>query len=233
MGREAVITQEEVNAVAERLQASGIRPTARGVREALGRGSMATVLKFLQAWQDRQAQPPTTPANLPAGVQRAILEFVAEELTARTSALEGELAALRIVNSDLVAESERQRLTIESQARDIKCLEDEKAEITGRLAQLTANLADAKEEIRTQRTAVEQSRTEQVRLSLQVESMRRLDAEIERVRQALESERSARAQAEQEAAVALAKLEKTEAQVAELAARLSRTESKLDALQIR
>ena len=45
MGRESVITQEEVNVVADQLRATGAKPTARAVREALGGGSMATVLK--------------------------------------------------------------------------------------------------------------------------------------------------------------------------------------------
>ncbi|WP_455289003.1 DNA-binding protein [Cupriavidus necator] len=36
MGREATITQEQVNAAADGLRAAGQRPTVRAVRERLG-----------------------------------------------------------------------------------------------------------------------------------------------------------------------------------------------------
>ncbi|HEM7880099.1 TPA: DNA-binding protein [Burkholderia contaminans] len=56
MAREPNITQEQVSKTAEQIRDAGGRPTARAVRERLGTGSMATVLKFFQAWQDAQAE---------------------------------------------------------------------------------------------------------------------------------------------------------------------------------
>lgn len=51
MAREATIGQEEVNAVADSIRAAGIKPTAQTIREGLGRGSMATVLRLFHVWQ--------------------------------------------------------------------------------------------------------------------------------------------------------------------------------------
>jgi hypothetical protein len=44
MVREAKISQEEVNAAADKIRAAGVKPAARSVREAMGRGSMGTIL---------------------------------------------------------------------------------------------------------------------------------------------------------------------------------------------
>ena len=63
--RKATVTQEEVNAAADRLLASGTKPTARAVHEEIGRGSMATVLRLLQNWLSAQGQAHETQAALP------------------------------------------------------------------------------------------------------------------------------------------------------------------------
>jgi len=56
----------------------------------------------------------------------------------------------------------------------------------------------------------------------------RLDAELGKLKTALDDERAIRVSAEQQAAVALAKLEKTEAQATDLAARLAKAEAWLE-----
>lgn len=228
MGRESVITQEEVNAVADQLRASGAKPTARGVREALGGGSMATVLKHLQVWQSRQVRPPETQAVLPMGLQRALVDFIAQEVASAKVTLESDLVAAQQANQDLIAESERQAAALDREQTAVETLQAEKAELSGRLVQLTKDLEDARADAEAQREAAEHARTEKAKCELRLEGVPRLETEIERLKAAFELERNAKVVSEQAAAVALAKLEKTEAQANDLAARLAKAEARLE-----
>jgi chromosome segregation ATPase len=228
MGRESVITQEEVNAVADQLRATGAKPTARAVREALGGGSMATVLKHLQVWQSRQVRPPETQAVLPQGLQRALVDFIAQEVASAKVTLESDLVAAQQANQDLIAESERQAAALDREQTAVESLQAEKAELSGRLVQLTKDLEDARADADAQREAAEHARTEKAKCELRLEGVPRLETEIERLKAAFELERNAKVVAEQAAAVALARLEKTEAQAADLAARLAKAEAWLE-----
>lgn len=225
MGRDATITQSEVNAVAERLNAAGAKPTARAIREALGSGSLATVLKFLQVWRAGQSRQAESPLALPPALQRSLLEFIAQEVATARLALETELAIAEQTSSDLVAESERQTATLDSQEREIEGLRAECAELRGRLAQLTSDLEAGRAALDEQRLAAQIARTELARQELRLEALPRLEAELVRLQAAREEERAARVAAEQAAAVSAARLEKTEAQVADLKERLVRAEA--------
>jgi len=59
------ITENEVIAAADALQAAGMKITILAVREKLGRGSFTTVKKFLDRWQSsaepQQQQQPVPP----------------------------------------------------------------------------------------------------------------------------------------------------------------------------
>lgn len=216
MGRESVITQEEVNSVADQLRATGAKPTARAVREALGGGSMATVLKHLHVWQSHQVRAPDTQAVLPVGLQRALVDFIAQEVASAKVTLEADLVTAQQANQDLIAESERLATALEREQSAVKTLQADKAELSGRLGQLTKDLEEVRAETVAQREAAEHARTEKAKLELRLEGVPRLEAEIERLNVALESERSAKVVAEQQAAVAQARLEKTEGQLKEL-----------------
>ena len=58
MARPSTLTFEQVAAHADSLKAHGIKPTARAIRDRVGTGSMATLLKHLQQWQGEQARQP-------------------------------------------------------------------------------------------------------------------------------------------------------------------------------
>lgn len=224
MGRDALITQNEVNAIADQLHAAGTRPTARAVREALGGGSMATVLKYLQVWQAGQVRAPEIQAVLPVGLQRALVDFISQEVASAKAVLEADLVAAQQANQDLITESERQAAALEREQSTLQTLQAEKAELLGRLGQLTRDLEEARAEAVAQREAAEKARTEKAKLELRLEGVPRLEAEVERLKAALESERNIKVVAEQQAAVALAKLEMTEAQVNDLSTRLNKAE---------
>ena len=224
MAREATITQDEVNVAANQLKAAGTQPTARAVREALGIGSMATVLKLLQVWKSGQAKVADVPATIPAGLHKALMEFVGQEVAANRAAVEAELVASQQANGDLISESERQTEMISRLDSLVETLQGEKAELSGRLSQLKTELEELRKTAAENHQAAEAARTEQAKLQLRLEGIPRLEAEVEQLKGLLESERAARTEAEQASAVAVARLEKTESQVAELKERLARTE---------
>ncbi len=207
MAREATITQEQVNAVADTIRAGGSKPTARAVREALGGGSMATVLKYLQAWQAGQVRVAENPVVLPAGLQRALVDFVAQEVASAKASLQDDLVAIQQANGDLISESERQASTIEMQAEALETLQAKNAALAGRLAQIESDLAKAVDDVAGERQAGEHARTELAKAQLRLEALPRFEAEAHRLRAELEAERTAKIAAERAAAVAAAKLE--------------------------
>ncbi|MGR8934834.1 MAG: DNA-binding protein [Gammaproteobacteria bacterium] len=55
------LTYEQVAAVADQLDANGIKPTAIKVREVLGRGSYSTITAFIEQWQPQQTESDIPP----------------------------------------------------------------------------------------------------------------------------------------------------------------------------
>ncbi|WP_248324138.1 MULTISPECIES: DNA-binding protein [unclassified Caballeronia] len=92
MAGDATITQDQVSRAAEAIIDSGTRPTAGAIRERVGKGSMATVLKFFQAWRDAQVKVAEAP--VPPALQKGLLDFVtsAVESAKPYSAAEMEVA---------------------------------------------------------------------------------------------------------------------------------------------
>lgn len=224
MAREATITQEQINAVADTIRASGTKPTARAVREAVGGGSMATVLKLLQVWQGGQVRVEEGPVVLPAGLQRALVDFIGQEVAGAKADLQTDLVAAQQANGDLIAESERQASTIELQATALESAQAEKAELAGRLAQVESDLVRATEDVAGERQAAEYARTELAKAQLRLEALPRIEAEADHLRAELATERTAKVGAEQSAAVAAEK-------VAGLTARLGDAQARIDAAE--
>lgn len=227
MAREATISQEEVNAVADTIRASGMRPTARAVREELGRGSMATVLRLLQNWQTGQGRAPETPVVLPTALQRLLSDFIAQEVASAKLHLEQELVSAQQAQRDLIAESEAQAADIESLQQLFDTLKDTHRQLQGRSTQLTTDLEDARRAAEAQRQAAETARNEIAKLQLRMEGVPRIEAELTKQKEELEAERKARVAAEQAAAVSAAKLEQSQVSVEDLKSRLTRTETDL------
>ena len=227
MAREATITQEAVNAAADRIRAAGGKPTARAVREELGQGSMATVLRLLQHWQAGQGRAPEAPVMLPAALQRALVDFIGVEVAAAKLGLEQELVGAQQAEKDLIAESEAQAADLEELQARHDALQAEHSQLEGRYAQLGLDLNEARQTAETHRQAAEAARTEVAKLQLRQEGVPRLEAEIVALKAGLEAERAARVAAEQAAAVAIARLEQTQGAVEDLKSRLGRTETDL------
>ncbi|REE06586.1 plasmid replication DNA-binding protein KfrA [Paraburkholderia sp. BL27I4N3] len=207
MAREPNITQEQVSKAAESIRGAGGRPTARAIRERLGTGSMATVLRFFQAWQDAQVKPAEPPAALPQALQRGLLDFVAAEVDRSRIELRTELDIANQANADLIIESERQGLMVENLTASLEKVHAERAELSGRLGQVEAERDASRQEAAAERRAAESARTDLAKALLRLEAMPRLEKDLHDARRELDSERVARVNAEQSAAVAVAKLE--------------------------
>lgn len=225
MAREATITQDEVTAVADRIRASGGRPTARAVRDDLGRGSMATVLRHLQTWQAVIGRASETAATLPPALQRALLDFVGQEVAAAKLNLEQDLVNAQQAQRDLIAENESQIDRIADLQTTLNRIQTERSQLEGRYAELQADLIETKHVAESQRHAAESARTEIAKLQLRLERVPQLEASVAHLREALDGERAARANSDRTAAVANARLEQCQASVEDLKARLARAEN--------
>ena len=226
MGRESTITFEQITAVADAMKMEGVKPTSRAVRERLGNtGSMGTINKLLGRWKSGQERQISAALVLPPALQRVLLEFMDNELTAARTTLEAELAEQLQEVADLATENERQVVENDTQAEAIESLRADVAAHQGRAGQLESDLAVARDEAVRERSGAELARTELAKAQLRLEAMPRLEADLVAVRAVLETERTGRQQAEQSAAVLAARLEASERRAAEADARTVKAEA--------
>ena len=226
MGRESTITFEQLSAVAAAMKTEGVKPTSRAVRERLGNtGSMGTINKLLGRWKSGQERQISAALVLPPALQRVLLEFMDNELTAARTTLEAELAEQQQEAADLATENERQVVENDAQAEAIESLRADVAAHRGRAGQLESDLAVARDEAVRERAGAELARTELAKAQLRLEAMPRLEADLVAVRGVLETERTGRQQAEQSAAVLAAKLEAAERRATEADARTTKAEA--------
>lgn len=202
MGREATITHEQVAAAADALKSTGVSPTLRAVRQRLGdTGSMGTISKHLQTWKESQERETAAALILPPGLQRAILEFMRNELSAARLPLETDLAEQQQAAVDLASENERLLEKIQDLMVQIDGLVAGKASAEGKAQQLAADLDGAKAEAARERNAAEASRTELTKTTLRLEALPRVEADLAATRADLAAECQSRIGAEQRAAV--------------------------------
>jgi colicin import membrane protein len=208
MGRESKITYEHVAAAADAICAANIRPTSRSVRERLGNtGSMGTINRLLQDWKSAQERHVAQPLTLPPSLQRVILDFMAQELASAKSLLESSLSEQRQELTDLALENERQGADIEERIETDAAIRTELATLQGRITQTDSELVQARHETTREREDAAIARIDLAKALLRLESMPRLEAEVNSLREDLNAERQARSQAAQHAAVLEAKLE--------------------------
>lgn len=208
MPREAKITYEQVAAAADALKSEGTKPTQRAVRERLGNiGNYGTISKHLQQWKGGEQRLAAVPLALPPGVQRAMLDYMAQELAINRAALEADVAELQQEVADLADDNERKAddidsLTKENTACDLTLAAQEAVNEC-----LATDLAAAQKDTATERAAAAEARLELAKAQLRLEAMPRLEQVITEVRADLDLARYARSSAEQEAAVLAARLE--------------------------
>ena len=222
------VTFEQVAAIADAIAAQGNRPTLRGVRAELGTGSMGTIQKHLTAWQGTRRAIVTSSATLPTEIQRVILGEIERAVSEARAELEAELAATKGSLDALADDNITQSEQIDQQAARLAEVEAGSQQQAGRILQLEADLAAAAAEIKRERDEAANGRQALARAELRLEQLPLLQAEAERLRAALESERTARVAGEQSAAVLAAQLEALRTQVADHRAARDRIEAERD-----
>lgn len=208
MVREATITQEQVNAAANALRAAGNKPTVRAVRKELGDvGSQATVMRMLGVWKANQVQVPEAPLELPAPLQRVLVDYLGQLVAQEKQELSAELAEQQQVNTDLGMENERLLSQVAALEAELAACQSERDLLAGRVQQQESDLQLARDDAEQERRAAESVRTDLAKALLRLEALPRLEDELKAVRAEVEIERANRAAAEQTAAVAGARLD--------------------------
>ncbi|TXH63256.1 MAG: DNA-binding protein [Tolumonas sp.] len=204
---EMTITQEQVNAVADAICAEGNKPTVLDVRKRLPSGSMSAIWCLFQVWQSSQGAPVESDTSVSSELQRTLEDFITQKIKAVRERLESEIENLRQVNSELIKEIENQQNQLTLQGVELQSAKAIKNEVSGRFDQLNAELARAKEEIEIEKESATQSRMELVKAQLKLESVPRLEADLDQLYKNLEQERVAKLNAEHSAKSLATKLE--------------------------
>jgi chromosome segregation ATPase len=223
------ITFDQVAAIADAFAQRGERPTLRNVRAELGTGSMGTVQKHLSTWQSQRRQIVTASATLPAEIQRVILLEIEREVSAARAELEADLAAVKGDRDTLADDNEAQAAELEQQSAQLDALEATTQQQTGRIAQMQTDLANAVEAVTRERGVAEQARQSLAKAELRLEALPRMEAELERMRAALETATARAVAGEQLAAVTAANLAGVETRLSESGEREKTMASRLAA----
>lgn len=213
MAREG-ISAEEVAAAADALVAEGVQPSQRAVRERLGSGSLNTIQRHLSAWRSGRQSIAAQPLALPPGLMAAIgqeLERVAAQARAE---IEARLVLAQREAAELAAAgeaAEADRAAVEARMAELTRDNDT---LQGKVAQLATDVEALGQRVDQEQKAAEAARVELAKARLQVESsVERASeqiAEIKRLRDALSASEATRTAAEQQAAVAAARLEEVQ-----------------------
>lgn len=204
----AGITFEQVATAADNIVASGEVPTTRNIRDKLGSGSMATVLKFFRKWKDEHATPiQPTDNTLDSSIVKAISNQISTKVQESTSEATAKLAELQNETNGLIVENESQAELLEAQCLELSELRDQHASLLGRFFQLQSDATGTKTELIAERKGHEAARMELAIAQQRLQALPRLESELETIRAELLEARAQGVAHHEAAAIASAKLE--------------------------
>lgn len=151
MARKSTISLEQVTEAANRIKELGITPTVRLVREAVGGGSMGTILKHFQQWQSEIVQTKAVISEaLDPTIVLVINGYIADQIHDATVDLTAQLAEKESDANMLLKENEQLSEEIDIQLQQLSSLQLQNAELNGRIQQQKLEnenlLADLKNE---------------------------------------------------------------------------------------
>lgn len=233
----ATVTQDAVYAAAEALEARDQRVSVRTIRDHLGGGSPNQITPLLSAWRAKKPQVAQTDIQLDPRIGQLIAEQVkvaAGEAARRADERASEAEDTLQLCQQETAELTEQLAAVTSALDDVRAQREQQA---GTIAELREDLArtrkEALEEIEVadakadrERESAELARTALAKAELRLEALPRLEAEIERLRVALEQAQAGKQGAEQQAAVLAAQEVAATARADDLAARLDVAEKR-------
>lgn len=231
----AVVNFESVATAAEALQAAGQRASVRAVTAAIGGGSPNMVLKLLGEWKAGRPVVRIADTELDTRITEAIkaqMQRVAEQAATtaeeRAAGAADDLQALS--EAQALAEQQITALTTERDAAQAQGaaigeqLKAVQADAQRAAEQATNRETGLRQELASERQRQETTVATLARAEVRLEMVPGLQAEIERLRLALETDQQARQAAEQSAAVLAAKLEATERRATEAEERTVKAE---------
>lgn len=195
MVREATITQEQVSAAANAIRAAGEKPTNRAVLEAVGSGSMATIVKFMQAWKASQArQGQAIGDRIDDEVIGAISNMLARKIEAATAADNIKLTELQNDLSLVIAENERDAATIAAQAAELASLRAQCQSQAGQIEALKGAAERARAQVEEEIQARESAQIALAKAELRIEALPALMEDVKQLR--IEAKRASEEAAE-------------------------------------
>lgn len=210
MARKPTITIEQVTAAANNIQALGVTPTSRNVREAVGGGSMNTVLKIFQQWQGGGVQQKLViDDTLDTSIIHIINSYIADQIQEAATDLTAKLAEKQSKSNMLMSEYAQLSDEMEAKSEELSDLKTQHAELNGRFQQLEVEAKNASAELVIERQSVEDARVELAKKELLIDVVPQLQAELAKAYAELIDVRvqAAVAEAKLEVEVALRKID--------------------------
>jgi len=214
----ANITPDRVFAAADALEASGSRVSVRSVRDYLGGGSPNQITPLLASWRARKPSVAAPEIQL----DPRIVQLIAEQVRAAAgeAAVRADERANEAEDTLTLCQQENSELA-EQLATTLRALDEARAKVeqqAGTISEIREEIervrSEAEEEVEEadtranrEREVAETAQHALARAELRLESMPRLEGEVERLRTALDEALSGKQSAEQQAAVAAAKLD--------------------------
>lgn len=208
MARTSNITFGQVAAIADAMKAAGTRPTARAVRERIGSGSMGTIHKLLQQWQGKgnETDEDSEPAELPAHIQNALMDFIGTEIATACEPLNMELEAAKEAAEDIALDNERLHSAFDMLMIDLDRTREERAAAMAQLNLTRDTLAASDTERDELRSRITELLRDLDRSQRQTEMMASYATDLDKARTALTQSERFRINAEKAVAVISAQL---------------------------
>lgn len=217
-GREPTITYDQVAAAAAEIKASGRKPSLRNVREALGNvGSLTTISRYLQGWNDGQPKENKVDINIPTSVLAGIQAAISQASVEAEAAVRSPSAVMSASACCVSTNSVRTAAALDAAEAKIAELEMARADLAGRLDEAKAKAAEGelrhaaevdllKGDLVRERQAAEAARTELAKAQLRLEAMPRLEKDLDDARREARENGARAAEAERKLAGAEASL---------------------------
>ncbi len=212
-----LVTYEKVCAAAQKLQASGQRPTVRLLIATLGGGSPNAVLPLLNQW--KAAQSPSAKPEL--ALEPAIAKVIAQQLAVMTAqataAADAKLAELA-ADIELLADNGRAVDALNQQLKaELALAQALTQQLSGQLAERSKEMEAIRQEsaqriealqlaVENERKMARDFRDELMRAQFKLEGLSALQDKVAGLTAQLRASEQALAAANQEAAVTQAKL---------------------------
>lgn len=217
MAREG-ISYNEVAAAADKLVGEGKAPTIKAVREHLGTGSPNTIHRHLASWREAQPAQQSAAYELPADLVNAFGKELARGAAAAKANVEGDLVNAQAEAADLAAAGERLEIERDELAEQLAQVTSERDGFQATALERATEIERLAVDLKRESEAGEAARVEVAKAQLKAEAngerLNEQSAEIQRLRDALETAQAARQEAEKNGAVMSAQLEAAKDRIA-------------------